>query len=273
MKGINIWLLGIILILTAGIITLFSMDLIQLKPQDDSNYIVFLGGSEESRFAKRIENGALYAAESLDVNIDFVWSNWDSNKMLIQFKEAINKNPDGIAIMGHPGEEAFNVLIDEAIRKGIIITSMNVPLPNIQQSYMNNGFGYAGEDLSQSGHNLASAAIVQFNLEPGDQVIFFSTSISGIREERSLSALDVFKAHDIEIINQTKILFDDNQEAMQWQSNRLIELLGEYPDAKLVFDDINISATVQGLKRAELGPDRIHVVGFGLSPALMTDLK
>jgi simple sugar transport system substrate-binding protein len=273
MKKTNMMFLITIALMIVGFILLFSMKVIQFKPQNDSNYIVFLGGSEESRFSKRVENGVRFAAESLKVNIELMWSNWDANKMLIQFKVAIDKNPDGIAIMGHPGGKAFKALIDEAIRKGILVTSMNVPLPEIQQTYMNDGFGYVGEDLNQSGYNLARAAIVQFKMIPGDEVIFFSTSISGMREERSLAALAVFNEYGLEIINQKKILFEDNEEAMQWQAGRLRELLSEYPEAKLVFDDINISATVQGLKDAGVGPDYIHVVGFGLSPSLMTELK
>ncbi|MGL1892255.1 MAG: substrate-binding domain-containing protein [Spirochaetaceae bacterium] len=273
MKKTNMLFIIIITIIVVGIIFLFSFNVIQFKPKNNSNYIVFLGGSEESRFSKRIENGVIFAAESLDVNIELVWSNWEPNKMLIQFKESINKNPDGIAIMGHPGTGAFKTLIDEAIRKGIIVTSMNVPLPEIQRTYKNHGFGYAGEDLYQSGHNLARAAIVQFELIPGDEIIFFSTSISGMRENRSLAAIAVFNEYGLKIINQKKILFDDKEEAIQWQANHLRELMSEHPEAKLVFDDINISATVQGLKDAGVGPDYIHVVGFGLSPSLMTELK
>ena len=51
--------------------------------------------------------------------------------MIDQFKEAIAANPDGIVIMGHPGEDAMGPLVDQAREMGIIVTSNNNPLPNI----------------------------------------------------------------------------------------------------------------------------------------------
>ena len=67
--------------------------------------------------------------------------------MIDQFKQAMAANPDGIEIMGHPGEAAFAALVDEAEAQGIIVTSGNNPLPNIEAKYQSKGFGYAGADL------------------------------------------------------------------------------------------------------------------------------
>jgi len=67
--------------------------------------------------------------------------------MIDQFKEAVAAKPDCIEIMGHPGEDAFGKLVDDAESQGIIVTSGNNPLPNIQAKYQTKGFGYAGADL------------------------------------------------------------------------------------------------------------------------------
>ena len=34
--------------------------------------------------------------------------------MITQFQEAVATKPDGIAVMGHPGDDAFDPLIDDA---------------------------------------------------------------------------------------------------------------------------------------------------------------
>jgi len=47
----------------------------------------------------------------------------DSQKMIDQFKQAVAAKPDGIVIMGHPGEDAFAALVDDAESQGIIVTS------------------------------------------------------------------------------------------------------------------------------------------------------
>ena len=42
---------------------------------------------------------------------------------------------------------AFGPLIDEAVAKGIIVTSIDTNLPAIEEKYKDRGFGYVGEEL------------------------------------------------------------------------------------------------------------------------------
>ena len=48
--------------------------------------------------------------------------------MITQFSEAVATKPDGIAVMGHPGDDAFDPLIDDAESQGILVTVMNTEL-------------------------------------------------------------------------------------------------------------------------------------------------
>ena len=50
-------------------------------------------------------------------------------------------------MMGHPGVAAYAPLVDEAISKGIIVTSQNTTLPEIEDKYKAKGFGYVGQEL------------------------------------------------------------------------------------------------------------------------------
>ena len=39
--------------------------------------------------------------------VDYVFSGWANEKMTQQLREAVAAHPDGIAMMGHPGEAAI----------------------------------------------------------------------------------------------------------------------------------------------------------------------
>jgi len=77
--------------------------------------------------------GAEAAAKALGIELHEQYASWDTKKMIDQFKEAIAAKPDGIEIMGHPGEDAMAPLVDQAEAAGIIVTSGNNPLPNLEK--------------------------------------------------------------------------------------------------------------------------------------------
>ncbi len=80
--------------------------------------VFFPGGSPGGGFETVVYNGAVQAAADTGADVEYVWSDWDPAKMTTQFTEAVATNPDGIAIMGHPGDAAFDPLIDDAEFEG-----------------------------------------------------------------------------------------------------------------------------------------------------------
>ena len=52
------------------------------------------------------------------------------NKMTQQLREAIASQPDGIAMMGHPGDAAIMPLAEEAAAAGIKMMYQNVDVPD-----------------------------------------------------------------------------------------------------------------------------------------------
>jgi len=109
--------------------------------------VFFPGGSEGGPFASVVYRGAKAAEEDLGCKVDYVWSGWLPDRMVAQFKDAIARRPDGIAIMGHPGVAAYSPLVEEAVSKGIIVTSQNTTLPAIEDKFKDRGFGYVGQEL------------------------------------------------------------------------------------------------------------------------------
>ncbi|TIP04628.1 MAG: sugar ABC transporter substrate-binding protein, partial [Mesorhizobium sp.] len=64
----------------------------------------FVGGAEGDAFGTIVYNGAKQAAADLGPKVDYIFSQWDVEKMVQQLREAVAVKPQGIAMMGHPGD-------------------------------------------------------------------------------------------------------------------------------------------------------------------------
>src|SRR5438552_2140580 len=130
----------------------------------------FAGGNAGDAFASIVFNGAQQAQADLGVTVDYIFSGWDVNKMTDQLREAIAAQPDGIAMMGHPGDDALMPLAQQAHEAGILMEYQNVDLPKVRQAY---GGGYIGADLGPQGRALGQTAVQKFGLKSGDKAIVF----------------------------------------------------------------------------------------------------
>ena len=86
----------------------------------------FVGGAEGDAFASIVYNGALQAAKDTGAQVDYVFSGWKAETMVQQLREAVAAKPDGIAMMGHPGEASIMPLAEEASKAGIKMMYQNV---------------------------------------------------------------------------------------------------------------------------------------------------
>ncbi|MEJ2563092.1 MAG: hypothetical protein P8Z42_10415, partial [Anaerolineales bacterium] len=66
-----------------------------------------MGGNQGDPSTLARTNGAKAAAADLGIKLIEQYSGWDPQTMIEQFKEAVAAQPDGIVIMGHPVEDAF----------------------------------------------------------------------------------------------------------------------------------------------------------------------
>src|SRR3954451_14624682 len=65
----------------------------------------FVGGAEGDAFGTIVYNGAKQAQNDTGAQVEFVFSGWNTEKMVQQLREAVASKPDGIAMMGHPGDD------------------------------------------------------------------------------------------------------------------------------------------------------------------------
>jgi len=128
----------------------------------------FVGGAEGDAFGSIVYNGAKQAEHDLGPTVDYVFSGWAPEKMTEQLREAVAAHPDGIAMMGHPGEAAIMPLAEQASKAGIKMMYQNVPVPNVVAKF---GGGYVGAQQAPQGKALGEEAVKRFGLKSGDKAI------------------------------------------------------------------------------------------------------
>ena len=231
-----------------------------------------MGGQQGDASTLARTNGARAAAEALNIKLIEQYSGWDSQVMIDQFKEAIAAEPDGIVIMGHPGEDAMMPLVDQARELGIIVTSGNNPLPNIEAKYQTAGFGYAGANLYTGGY-LTGTAMIAAGLEAGDEALVYDI---WHQEGRSQSPQGIKDAlEDAGLIVETLDVTNDVDTDASLAIPILTAYIESHPNLKAIGTQHgNITAVLpKVLEAAGREPGDIIIGGIDLSPATIDGIK
>ena len=234
---------------------------------DGKRFVFFPGGPEGGAFASIVYNGAVLAAEHTGCQVDYVWSDWNPAKMVQQFKEAIARRPDGIALMGHPGEEALGNLVDEARSKGIIVTTQNVDLPTSEGKYKADGMGYVGATLYEAGSFLGQGAVRNCGLQAGDQALVWGLLGQEARGQRTKGVIDALEAAGV-TVEYLEISDSTNKDAATG-TPVFASFAASHPNLKAVVTDHGALTATLGtyLRAAGKQPDQVCGVGFDLSAA------
>jgi len=240
----------------------------------DEEIVIYMqmGGTQGDASTLARTTGARAAAEALGVTLVEQYSGWDPQTMINQFTEAMAAQPTGIAIMGHPGEAAFEALVDEAEAAGIIVTSGNNPLPNLETKYQTNGFGYAGADLYEGGH-LTGEVMVAAGLQAGEEALVYDI---WHQEGRSRSPQGIFDALTEAGLTVEQL---DVSNDVDTEASLAIPILTAYIEAHPNLRAIgtqhgNITAILpQVLEAAGKQPGDIIVGGIDLSPATIDGIR
>jgi len=274
-------LLVLLIVLSVAAMPLHSTDTVSAQGSDGPadkwcsgvKIVFFPGGPAGGVFAVNVYNGAVQAAADLGADVDYVWSDWDPQKMVQQFAEAMATSPDGIAIMGHPGEDAFEPLVDEAVANGIIVTSQNTDLPRIESRYAGQGFGYVGQELYATGYNLGKETVRRAGLVEGDRAMVWGLLSQPTRGLRTQGVIDAFEEEGLEV-DYLEIDSATNADPPAGIPT-FVAYVSSNPDVKAVVTDHGgLTATLQSyLEGAGKGPDDIFGAGFDLSPATVQAIE
>lgn len=230
---------------------------------------LFSGGPAGGAFNSIIDRGAMQAAEDTGANVQIIYSDWDFDKMVTQLREAISQAPDGIAMMGHPGDDAIMPLAAEAAAAGIPMMYMNVDVPEVRAAF---GSGYVGATLYQQGRNLGAETLrlAGDRLQPGDTAIVMSRWESENRAQRELGLVDVLEGFGMKVIKL--------QEAEGASADQMLQIpvltstLIANPDTKLIGYPGGpwLAAAPVFMDAVGKGPGDIMAVGFDLGQGVMT---
>ncbi len=236
----------------------------------DVKIVFFPGGSETDSFAQIVYNGARAAETDLGPTMTYKWSDWNTTTMVTQFGEAVAAAPDGIAMMGHPGDAALQTQVDQAETAGIIVTAQNTPLSALETKYKDKGFGYVGQELVASGKLLGEGALTRFNaagaLTNGEAIVWgFPDSIP--RGARTKGVADVLSAAPA---NMTVHRYDIGtaMDANPSQNTAdFVAAITAHPNVKLIVTDHGgmTSAAKTLLQAAGKTATDIVLIGFDLS--------
>jgi simple sugar transport system substrate-binding protein len=241
-----------------------------------TNIVFFPGGTEGGGFETVVYNGAKAAETLFGPSVSYVWSDWDPQTMVNQFSEAVATQPDGIAVMGHPGDDAFKPLIDDAVASGIVVTVMNAELPATEAAHAAAGTGYVGAVQHDAGAALGRETYARGGLQPGDKVFVWGLVSQAGRGERTQGVIDGLVESGIAADDIIYLEIDDATNADPTAGIPVFTgMFSANPDLKAaVFDHGNLTSTAQSyLEAAGLGPDDLYVAGFDLSPATVAAIQ
>lgn len=243
------------------------------KPGEGLVIYAQMGGTSGDPSTLPRENGARAAEEFWGVKINYQYSAWQPDVMIAQFKEAMAANPDGIVIMGHPGVDAFKPFVDEAIKKGIIVTSDNTPLTEIEAAYKAKGFGYVGMDLFESGYLLAKSLAEYAKLRRGDKVFLYGLMAQPERGKMERGSKQAWEdlGMRVDYIEITPEVDADATLAIPV----ITGYLASNPDCKaIIASHGNVTSIMEeALKASGKGPNAVAVGGYDLSAKTVKSLQ
>ena len=232
----------------------------------DKHIRFFAGGDEGDAFASIVLRGAQQADEDLGADVDYIFSGWNSERMIQQLREAIAAQPDGIAMMGHPSDAAIMPLAEEAAAAGIRMMYQNVDVPQVRAAF---GGGYVGANLGPQGQALGEEAVRQFGLAAGDTAIVFgpfNDSNRSLRESATADALEAAGLNVVRLVGTPEMATDPNL-ALPILTAAVVD----NPDVKLVaYPGGQMLGNAQAYMEAlDKGPGEILNIGFDTSPLIM----
>lgn len=226
-----------------------------------------VGGPVGGPYATVVQNGAKQAAEDLKVDLRIVYSDWQPQKMIENFKQALAAKPTGIVVMGHPGDSAYQPLIEEAFSKGIKVSAVDTPLSATMAATQSQGFGYVGVNNAERGIQLAKEALRRGHFKAGDRAMVWGIKDVAERSESTRGLIKTLETAGL-IVDFLQISPETDKDPSIGTA-AITAYLASHFDTKLILVDHGALTSQMGnfLRNAGIRPQELYVGGFSLSPA------
>ena len=187
--------------------------------------------------------------------------------MIANFKMAAATQPDGIVVMGHPGDDAYMPFIQEAMADGILVTCIDTDLPKVREKFKASGFGSIGTNPDVMGKALAGEAIKRSGIKKGDRALVWGLKSLKERGRRARAMIRTLENAGI-TVDYIEISPEVNKDTAMG-TPIITGYMASHPDCKMMLIDHGALTSQMGnfLKAAGVGPDSVFVGGFSLSPA------
>jgi len=216
-------------------------------------------------FGLTVKRGAEAATKDLGCSTEYFDADWVPETMVKQFKDSIAAKPDGIAVMGHPGYDGYADLFEKAYAAGIVVTIVNVDIPELRKKYGPNGCGYVGQELYASGYKVGEACF-KYGLKEGDRAAVFSVWEMYPRNLRAMGAEDALKKGGaiVDRVTHPPEVYGDPLKGIPYVTG----YYAAHPDVKcMVWDGGGTTAaTIKFMEAIGAKPGQIINAGFDLSP-------
>ncbi len=236
----------------------------------DMSLYFFVGGAEGDAFGSIVLKGAQAAEADLGPEVKYIFSGWDSETMTNQLREAVAARPDGIAMMGHPGNDAIMASAKEASEAGILMIYQNVPVPEVQAKF---GGGYIGANQFNQGYALGEEAVRTLGLKAGDHAAVMIDITQETRSERERGTITALEDAGLVV---TPL---EARPEMTTDPNLLTPVLTAAvladPDIKMIVysGGQSLGAAEMYMKALDKEPGEMYNIGFDTSPAVIDGFK
>ena len=231
-----------------------------------------MGGNAGDGTTLARQTGAKEAAEALGVELKPQFAAWAPETMVAQFKEAVAAKPNCIEIMGHPGNAAFHDLVKQAVDQGIVVTSGNAPLTELQNEFGPKGFGYSGVDLYAGGALTAKTMLAQ-GLKAGDEAAVWGKFGSAERAQSETGLADTLEKAGLKV--DRLVITQEVDSDASLGVPIIAAYVQAHPNLKAIGTQHGSFTGVipDALKKAGKKPGEIIVGGIDLAPATIGGLK
>jgi simple sugar transport system substrate-binding protein len=230
----------------------------------------FVGGPEGDAFASLIQHGIEQARDEFGAKVDIIYSNWDSDLLLKQLREAIAIKPDGMAVNGLPGHDALVPIARDMQAKGILFDVIVVDTGDVHKDFGGGYFG-VGDPYAQ-GKGMAARAIKTFGLKTGDRVLVMGAWDLD-QHVRESGVAETFEKAGCTV---DRITITHGAGGINSDPNQLTPILTAYqlahPDTKLWSYQGGVTFGQAGLyaKAAGLKPGQVKMIGFDLNEGVIS---
>jgi simple sugar transport system substrate-binding protein len=231
----------------------------------------FAGGNAGTPFAKVVDAGAHAAAADLGADVEYVYSDWNNEKMLSQLRDAVAAKPNGIAMMGHAGDAAIMPLAKQAKEAGILMMFQNVDVPEVRAAV---NAGYVGAQLGPQGEALGKEALKRFgdklNKDTDEILVMVPMQMEG-RNKRELGVGKAFEDAGFKVtyLDDTAVHGD----AAKSQPLVTAAILAN-PKIKLItYATTIIGSHEKYMQIVNKKAGEILAIGFDITPDILTGMK